>query len=330
VCRLVSGYPPGKRENRVMVVLTDPQLAADASGNEPQSPVFVIAGFVAPAAKWADFSAAWQVALDEPPKLDYFKMNEAASMSGQFHPRRGWTEAKRDDRLVTLARIIKDHTSVRVSAWIRHADYNKYILPLPALVRHLGVDSPYVLLVHQLILAIAVMGDRHGIITPPDYIFDTEKSFDEEIFANWPTMKWLVENSTKSDLAKFFGDRPIFRDDKSFLPLQAADLYAWQVRNRYIQTHQVPKQTLWVPPTRALGILDRIGVINREYSTDEVVRLRDVLVARGKLFAEANPGVQLIPPHSDPKERRKAHKQARKARKAIAKPLPSSSGGQSS
>jgi hypothetical protein len=143
-------------------------------------------------------------------------------------------------------------------------------------------------------------------------------------------MKWLVENSTKSDLAKFFGDRPIFRDDKSFLPLQAADLYAWQVRNRYIQTHQVPKQTLWVPPTRALGILDRIGVINREYSTDEVVRLRDVLVARGKLFAEANPGVQLIPPHSDPKERRKAHKQARKARKAIAKPLPSSSGGQSS
>jgi hypothetical protein len=326
----VSGYPPGKRENRVMVVLIDPQLAADASGNEPQSPVFVIAGFVAPAAKWADFSAAWQVALDEPPKLDYFKMNEAASMSGQFHKRRAWTEEKRDDRLVTLARIIRNHVSVRVSAWIRHDDYNKYILPLPALVRSLSVDNPYVLLVHQLVLAIAVFGDKHGIITPCDYIFDTEESFDEEIFAAWPTMKWLVENSTKSDLAKFFGERPIFRDDKHFLPLQAADLYAWQVRNRYIQSHQVANQTLWFPPTKALGILDQVGVINREYSTDEVIRLRDVLVQQGERFAEANPDVKLVPPHTDPKERRRAHKQARKARKTIAKASASSSGGQPS
>jgi hypothetical protein len=313
-----------------MAVLVDPQLAADASGNEPQSPIFVIAGFVATAAKWADFSAAWQIALDEPPKLEYFKMNEAASMSGQFHKRRGWTAAKRDDRVITLTRIIRDHTSVRVSAWIRHDDYNKYIVPLPALVRHLGLDSPYVLLVHQLVLAVAVFGDRHGILTPPDYIFDTEVSFDEELFAQWPTMKWLVENSAKSDLAKFFGERPIFRDDKHFLPLQAADLYAWQIRNRYIQSHRVPKQTLWFPPTRALEILERIGVINREYSTAEVIRLRDVLVEQGKKFAEAHPDVKLIPPHSDPKERRKAHKHARKARKSIAKASAFSSGGQSS
>jgi hypothetical protein len=303
-----------------MAVLVDPQLAADASGNESQSPVFILAGFVAPAAQWAKFSEAWQAALDQPPKLEYFKMNEAAGMSGQFSKRRGWTESQRDDRLVTLARIIRDHASVRVSAWIRHDDYNKYILPLPALVRHLGVDSPYVLLVHQLILAIAVFGDRHGIVTPCDYIFDTENSFEEEVFAQWPTIKWLVENSTKSDLAKFFGERPIFRDDKHFLPLQAADLYAWQIRNRYIQTHQVPNQTLWIPPTRILEILDRIGVINREYSTAEVIRLRDHLVKQGVLFAKAHPDVKLVPPHSDRRQRRKAHKQARKARKVNSNP----------
>ena len=85
-----------------MVVLVDPQLAADASGNEPQSPIFVFGGLIAPAAKWADFSAAWQAALDEPPKIEYFKISEAANMGGQFSKRRGWTEAKRDDRVVTI------------------------------------------------------------------------------------------------------------------------------------------------------------------------------------------------------------------------------------
>lgn len=276
VWRLVSGYPPGKRENRLMAVLIDPQLVADASGNEPQSPIFVIAGFVAPAARWADFSGAWQTALDLPPKLEYFKMSEAANMSGQFHKRRGWTEAKRDDRVVTLARIIRDHASVRVSAWIRQADFNKYIHPLPALMRNLGVDSPYVLLVQQLILAVAVFGDRqHGIKTPCDYIFDTEESFDEEIFAMWPMMKWLVRNSARSDIENFIGERPIFRDDKSFLPLQAADLYAWQARNHILDNNRVPNQTIKIPPNNILRILGQLSIINREYTTPEVIRLRD-------------------------------------------------------
>jgi hypothetical protein len=40
----------------------------------------------------------------------------------------------------------------------------------------------------------------------------------------WKQNDWLEERKP------LFGDPPIFRDDKTFLPLQAADLYAWHAR----------------------------------------------------------------------------------------------------
>jgi hypothetical protein len=49
----------------------------DDSGNESSSPIFVLAGFITTNQRWAAFSDEWQLALDEPPRLKYFKMAEA-------------------------------------------------------------------------------------------------------------------------------------------------------------------------------------------------------------------------------------------------------------
>jgi hypothetical protein len=317
--RLLSAFPPDKRWSRSVAVLIDPQMAVDDSGSEPQSPIFVLAGFIAPAAKWANFSTEWKQALDLPPKLEYFKMSEAVNFGGQFSRRDGWNDANRDDRLVTLARIIRKHVSLRVSAWIRHDDFEEHIKSLLTPVRHLGIDSPYVMLLYQLILAIAVFGDRHGLQSPCDYIFDDQGKLAEEAEYWWPSLKSIVEQSKRSDLAKFVGSQPIFRDEKVFLPLQAGDLYAWQIRNRYVENHQVPHQTIFVPPNRILGMMNTIPVINREYPTDEVIRLREHLLKTREQYAKAFPDVPLIGPYKNSKERRKAHKQAREARKSSVK-----------
>jgi hypothetical protein len=303
------------KQDILMAALVDPHLVADASGNEPQSPICVLAGFVASSARWTDFSAAWQAALDEHPKLEYFKMTEAASLRGQFDRRRGWTETKRDEKVLSLVRIIRDHVGVRVSAWIRNDDYDKHIRSLPMPVRHLGNDSPYVMLVNQLVVATATFGDRHGIVTPPQYVFDAEMGFDREALTFWPHVKRTLDLSTRSDIAKFVGEAPSFRDEKDYLPLQAADLYAWQIRNHLLRNNRVPNQTIRIPANPVLATLRTVPMINREYPTDEIQRMRDFLIEQGKLFAEQNPEVALIGPHSDPKLRRKAFRQARKARK---------------
>jgi hypothetical protein len=60
-------------------MIDEPQAAVGDSGSEPQSPIFILGGFIAPADQWARFSAEWKAALDEPPGIAYFKLTEAMS-----------------------------------------------------------------------------------------------------------------------------------------------------------------------------------------------------------------------------------------------------------
>jgi hypothetical protein len=267
-----------------------PQACIDDSGNEPTKPHFILAGFVAPAANWVALASEWQAALDTPPKLDYFKMNEAARLKGQFDPQNGWDEAKRDDRLISFTRIIRKYVGIRIHAKICHADFDAHIKSIPVPKRMLFTDSPYTLLFQQIILAMAVRGDLYGVIGPCDFIFDQQVGFSEEITDQWSQFKDTVKRSSRSDLPALVGNLPEFKDEKSYLPLQAADLYAWQMRN-YFALNKTPK--IIVPANKVLGQLVQIPEIERSYEKDEVLRLREHLLQVGKRYAEANPDVPL-------------------------------------
>jgi Protein of unknown function (DUF3800) len=284
-----------------------PQACIDDSGNEPTKPHFILAGFVAPAASWAALSDEWQGALDESPKLDYFKMKEAAKLKDQFDPSRGWTEATRDDRLITFTRIIRKHARIRIHAKIKHEHFNKYIKSIPVPNRKLFTDSPYTLLFQQIILAMAVRGDLYGVNVPCDFIFDTQVGFSEEIQTQWSQFKDVVKSASRTDLPALVGDLPIFRDEKSFLPLQAADLYAWQMRNYFAQN-----QVLIVPVNRVLGQFVQIPMIERNYEEDELIRLRDYLLEIGKKFTAANPKIKLRHAAESSGARRQARRKSRK------------------
>jgi Protein of unknown function (DUF3800) len=304
--RLVSGFPACERERRSIFVL-QPQACIDDSGSEPTKPHFILAGFVAPASGWAALSTEWQAALDESPKLEYFKMNEAILLIKQFDKKKGWDEAKRDDRLITFTRIIRKHAKIRIHAKMKNADFDKYIKSIPVPNRKLVSDSPYILLFTQIILAMAVRGDIYGVNEPCDFMFDEQVGFSEAIQHYWPMFKETVKNSSKSDLPAFVGDLPIFRDEKRFLPLQAADLYAWQMRNYFAQN-----QRLIVPVNRFLGQLVQIPMIERNYEEDEIVRLRDYLIEIGRRFAKANPNTPLVHIAKSAKARKMARRKSRR------------------
>jgi hypothetical protein len=57
--------------------------------------------------------------------------------------------------------------------------------------------------------------------------------FDEESGSDWLTDWWdRFIQSVDSD-HEIYGNRPEFRNDEEFLPLQAADFWAWWVRRGY-------------------------------------------------------------------------------------------------
>ncbi len=283
----------------------------DDSGSDPQSPIFFLAGFLSTVERWAAFSNEWDSALSLPPKLDYFKMSEAAWLGGQFSKRKGWDEAKRDDRLVTLARIINKYGMLRVSVSIRHDLFDKYLRNVPAVERNLATDEPYVMLFMHMISLTVLFADKHGIKEPIDFVFDEQSGFKDEVRRLWPAYKLSLEYSLRPDLMRLIGSEPSFLDEKTRLPLQAADLYAWQARKHYVDNHQFNNQKIIVPMNATYRLFRGIPYAHGAMKEDMLKRQHAALLQTGERIAKEQPSVRLIAANPDRKERRKIRRQTK-------------------
>ena len=209
------------------------QVFLDDSGSEPTSAVFVVAGFAAPAVQWAAFAPAWRAVLAEPPHLEYFKMTEAGRLRQQFDRKRGWDEAKRDARLARLCGVIAAHASCKIQVSIENADFERFLKAIPLPERRAAPDSPYLLLLLQSVLAMA---------EPCDFVFDVQ-GFSAETFEWWPAFREVAGSG--------IGPPPAYPDDKQYPALQAADLYAWQIRRQKIDGVQPPAELDALPSVAA-------------------------------------------------------------------------------
>ena len=298
---LVSGAPRDKRLTRLLMVL---QAFLDDSGGNEQSTTFVLAGFVAPYEQWAKFADEWKVVLDKPPALDYFKMKEAEGLSGEFALKKGWDASLRDQRLSDLIDVIRKYAIASIHASIRNDHFEQYLKSLPTPGRNLSTDSPYTMLVMNIMVAYTMYAAMHNFREPCDFVFDEQIGFSSEILEWWPRIWWP---KSRANLRSFLGSQPIWRDDKTFLPLQAADLYAWQLRRNFEDN-----KVLYMPMRRALQRLKMIPEITRSFGEPEIIRLRKHLIRMGESFKEANPTVPMIHALAD----RAARKKERKRRKA--------------
>lgn len=199
-----------------------------------------------------------------------------------------------------FSEVILHHASLRIQVGVRNDLFEKYITSLPVPERKFLVDNPYLLLFSQTILAMATFGDQLGIQGPCDFIFDEQKGFVDEALESWRTIKAQLATSKRSDLGNFIGSPPIFRDDKAFLPLQAADFYAWHMRQRWSRN-----QILIVPPTLLLRQFEKMPVISRVYDEGELKRLREHLQKGGEIFAANNPMIPLLHVGKSRSERKK-------------------------
>ena len=138
------------------------QAYIDDSGSSPTDPIFVMAGFVAPASNWSAFSDDWQEALDRSPGLAYFKMKEAAHFSGEFRKDRGWDETTRNGIVSELARIIVKHAILKIHVSLRNGDFDKHLKQLPFPKRTRASDNPYWLLSHSLMAMMATASSTCG------------------------------------------------------------------------------------------------------------------------------------------------------------------------
>lgn len=214
---LVCGLPDHKWKKRSYLILRG---YIDDSGHRGHSPVMVLGGWIAPVVKWLDFVPEWQAMLDMKPGIDYFKMNEAEKLCGQF---KGWSEQRRDERVALAYKTVEQFASFQVSCIINLRDFYRIFDPA---ITGASPANPYYLAFGSIINETAHYQGAIGIDEKIDFVFDEQVMEKDKIVRGWDYIKAHARPITKH----LIGSYPVFEDDKKFLPLQAADLIAWWIR----------------------------------------------------------------------------------------------------
>jgi hypothetical protein len=212
---LVCGLAEPERDKRPFMML---QGYFDDSGSDrsPQSPVYVVSGFVSTFMRWGKLSDEWGTALAGPPKIDYFKMREAKSLQGQF---RGWQGTDRDAMVLRLGAIIKKYVLYQVYGSLRHSDYDNFVRgKVPPLV-----DNPYFVCFANILNACGIIAKECPDLSRFDYVFDIQGNLSKVAASSFR------ELADSTGMGRVLGGVD-WRDDKQVLPLQAADYSAWHLR----------------------------------------------------------------------------------------------------
>jgi hypothetical protein len=195
------------------------QAFVDESGGKGQGRHFALAGIIAHSEEWAQFSEEWRSCLSRRPAIRCFKMSEAAGCSGQFH---GWTEKDRDSKLRELARIINRHAKLVTHSVIdldAHAETWAISLEKP-------LNDPYFFPFHSTIAASCFELWDLGWRERFEIIFDEQVIFGPRARLWYPITRDIVRYR-EPEASSIMPIDPLFGTDDQFLPIQAADLFAW-------------------------------------------------------------------------------------------------------
>jgi Protein of unknown function (DUF3800) len=196
------------------------QIYVDESVSE-SPPVYVMAGFISTAEKWAAFSDEWRQRVEMKPRIAYFKMSEAMSFQGEFS---GFSPESRDEKIVLMDSLIQEYAMGSISLVLDHREYRRVfgdpLMPKP-------LRSPYYFLAYEMMKELPAFQSYFDIGGGIDFIFDEQVGEMDKIIAAWNDFKSLSGVPWKKQSSV-----PKFRDEKKVLPIQAADMLAWIVRKR--------------------------------------------------------------------------------------------------
>jgi hypothetical protein len=201
---------------------------------------FVLAGYIATAESWAQFSGEWEKLLKPfgtlgPDGKYRFKMTEMIE------------NAERMARVPIFAKCIGDHVLGCLSSKINVADLRRAQARIKA--RGVSVDwswrgNPY----HTAFWGLMDLLHQHMHETAVPWLSAEEKIdfyFDNRSEKTAILRVWDSYISTRATgaLRARYGATPRFEDDSEFLPLQAADFWAWWLRKWYSEgtPEKIPK-----------------------------------------------------------------------------------------
>jgi hypothetical protein len=220
----VSGMSPAKAGDQILVIL---QAFIDDSLGEDGT--FVLAGYVASAETWAKFSKDWEEILPYSGQVDdngvgYFKMSDLARKGDGI------------ERSQAFFRVIEKHVQLAVSCKINVREMKSAFerVATPSVQLNWNtLANPYIFAFRCLLdMFHTHKTELAETILPPginvDFIFD-DQAEKAPILEAWDS--YIAQRPPQT--RDLYGTTPRFENEKKFMPLQAADFWAWWVREWY-------------------------------------------------------------------------------------------------
>lgn len=206
--------------NRAILAANDRLVAVfkvyiDESGIHEGSPVVTVAAYLARPKQWAAFTSEWLRAIKP---IRVYHAADAANCRGEFE---GWTPQRVADLAKRVLPIIPKHTANAAAAAIQMDDYNAALKNKPHLKSLLGTPYGACLqwVLSILLRAKAEYGNREQIA-----FFHEHNNYESEAHAvyNYVMKRWDI-----GAVSSF-----TFGSKQKYVPLQAADTYAYEANKR--------------------------------------------------------------------------------------------------
>ncbi len=196
----------------------------DESGTHEDSDHVAVAGFIGFASAWVDFCARWQLALNDF-GLSYFHMTDFAN---RVKPYDTWLEETRRSRLSRLLNIIDANVIGSVGFSVPKKSFESICSPKAKEI----CGGAYGL---AAIACFLDLGNIFAYMPPSDevtYVFERGSKGAEQIRKVFQSNRELSEQRKKYRLGSLR-----FEDKRDYLPLQAADILAYEI---YKESQRMP------------------------------------------------------------------------------------------
>jgi hypothetical protein len=192
-----------------------------SGGGIDRGNIFALAGFVGSPERWDKFSNEWTRSCDqEPPTPDFHIQTDIRLLNKDRSVR--WTGPQRDARIKELVDLTKARAQYRVESVLAWPNYDRLVKgKIPP-----ELDSPYLLCFYNVIISFAEFMDKAHIDGVVDWVFDDQGRTGKDAIRWYEFIKATIAPRVQNRL----GCKPIFRNDRSTLPLKACDIWAWQIR----------------------------------------------------------------------------------------------------
>ena len=194
----------------------------DELGIHEGSPVLSVAGYFARPKVWREFTRDWRRIL-LPKKIGVFHSSDCQALRGEFE---NWTREERDELVSRLLPIIPKHSLVGFAAVIVLRDFYAAVKGKEHLVPLIG--TPYGAC-FQWLLRSAIEASAWAGIREPMAVFHENNDFHANAYA---AFAWLKQYNNPHGVLTSL----TFGDKKTYIPLQAADILAYEAGKRVVNS----------------------------------------------------------------------------------------------